>query len=63
MLLSKVSFLPTWYKGSEANPFSPLTKSFALGSSEMPWKTQRGRKNVYDDIKILLKIRGSSSHG
>ena len=28
--------------------------AFALGFSEMRWKTQRGRKNAYDNIKMHI---------
>ena len=40
--------------------------AFALGFSEMHWKTQRGRKNAYDDIKMRITPKqkcGRTFHG
>ena len=47
--------------------FTDITQAaFTLGFSEMRWKMQRGRKNVYDNRKMCITPKqkcGQTFHG
>ena len=49
-------YVYTDYQGIKmfANSHTHTHTAFAVGFSEMRWKTQRDRKNAYDDIKMCI---------